>query len=442
MERALTGAIFADSRPRALAALMRSFGDLDLAEDLYQEACLRATDRWRFDGVPRDPLAWLIKVARNAGLDLLRKTRRLSPLDAETAWGAQAVHGDQEAEIAEAIDRTEYRDDVLRLMFMCCHPELKPHEQLALALKVVVGFSVDEVARAFVVAPDTMQRRLNRAKTRAAAVAARLEAPGLTERAERLNAVQTMIYLLFNEGYTAAGGDEHIRPALCDEAIRLARLLLDLFPAQAELMGLLALCLLQHSRARARIDAAGRLVALEDQDRSLWDRDKIAEGRMLVEKALRKGQPGPLQVQAAIAAVHCAAERGEATDWAEIERLYGALEMLTPGPVVRLNRAVAVAKLRGSAAALALLEPLAEDLRRYRPYHAVRARLLEEEGDLAPAVAALKAALECEPSRQEASWLEEKIAALEEKSQAAVRSGRVETSSPVSPTMRKSGHAS
>jgi RNA polymerase sigma-70 factor (ECF subfamily) len=224
-----------------------------------------------------------------------------------------------------------------------------------------------------------------------------------------------MVYLLFNEGYAAADGDEHIRHALCDEAIRLARLLLDLFPAQAELMGLLALCLLQHSRSRARIDAEGRLVSLEEQDRSLWDRAKIAEGRMLVEKALLHGRPGPLQVQAAIAAVHCAAPRAGDTDWAEIERLYGALELLAPGPVVRLNRAVAVAKVRGPKPALAMLKPLAEELQRYLPYHSVRAALLEESGDTDAAIKALEAALVCEPTRQEVAYLGGKIVALKKK---------------------------
>ncbi len=411
----LTEAIFADCRPRALAALTRSFRDLDLAEDLFQEACLRAAERWSQDGAPRDPLAWLIKVARNAGLDRIRKDRRQAPVSAQSVLENQTQEGDYEAEIAEAIDRTEHRDDVLRLMFMCCHPALKGHEQLVLALKVVVGFSVEEIARAFVVTLDTMQRRISRAKQRAASVAARLDTPGLAERAERLTAVQTMIYLLFNEGYSASAGDEHVRHALCDEAIRLSRLLLELFPAQAELMGLLALCLLQHSRSPARLDAQGRLVSLEDQDRSLWDTAKIAEGRMLVEKALRKGQPGPLQVQAAIAAVHCSASRAEETDWAEIERLYGALEMLNPGPVVRLNRAVAVAKVEGPEAALAMLSPLADALGRYRPYHSVRAGLLEEIGEFAEAAAAFRSALSCAPTRQETAYLAKKIASLEEK---------------------------
>ncbi|GLQ57542.1 RNA polymerase sigma factor [Devosia nitrariae] len=408
----LTSAIFADSRPRALAVLVRSFRNLDVAEELYQEACLRAAEHWRGTGVPRDPTAWLITVAHNAGFDRIRRDRRLSPVDVGTALDALSG-GDAQAEIAEAIDRTEYRDDVLRLLFMCCHPQLKVHEQLALALKVIVGFSVEEIARAFVVTPDTMQRRLSRAKARAAGIASKLDTPSLAERAERLSAVQTMIYLLFNEGYTAASGSEHIRHALCEEAIRLARLLLELFPGQAELMGLLALCLLQHARTGARIDGEGRLVSLEDQDRSLWDRDRIVEGRVLVEKALMKGRPGPLQVQAAIAAVHCAAERAEDTDWPEIERLYGALELLAPGPVVTLNRAVAIGKVRGPEAALATLIPLAEELDRYRPYHSVRAALLEESGKIEAAIAALKAALSCEPTRQESAYLRENIAALE-----------------------------
>lgn len=410
----LTSAVVKDSRPRALAALMRSFRDLDTAEDLFQEACLRAAETWARDGVPRDPTAWLITVARNSGLDRIRKTRRLSSLDVETALAELMPDGDIQAEAAEAIDRAEYRDDVLRLMFLCCHPELKTHEHLALALKIVVGFSVEEIARAFVVTPDTMQRRLSRAKLRAADTTARLDTPSLAERAERLAAVQTMIYLMFNGGYVAAGGDEHIRHALCVEAIRLARLLLELFPSQVELMGLLALCLLQHARTPARIDSEGRLVTLEDQDRSLWDQAKIAEGRTLIEKALLHGHPGPLQVQAAIAAVHCAAIHAEDTDWAEIERLYGALEMLAPGPVVRLNRAVAVAKLKGPGTALALLRPLAEDLQRYRPYHSVRAALLEEQGDIEAAFTALQDALACQPTRQEAEYLTNKIELLKE----------------------------
>jgi RNA polymerase sigma-70 factor, ECF subfamily len=412
MTTGLTDAIVADSRPRALAALLRSFRNLDKAEDLFQEACLKAAERWEVDGTPRDPTAWLIRVARNAGIDRIRRDRRLSFEDVEAASDSSEVVGDHQADAAETLDRAEYKDDVLRLMFLCCHPDLKTQEQLILALRVIVGLSVNEIARAFVVTPDTMQRRISRAKNHAGTLASRLEPPGLAERAERLNAVQTVIYLLFNEGYSASQGDELIRHALCEEAIRLARLLLSLFPGQAETMGLLALCLNQHARSAARIDADGKLVSLEDQDRTLWDEALIKEGRILIEKALRHGRPGPLQVQAAIAAVHCAAKHVEETDWAEIERLYAALEALAPSPVVQLNRAVAVSKAEGPEAALNLLAPLAEDLQRYRPYHAVRAALLEETGAAKAAIEALEAALDCSPTRQEADYLTGKIAAL------------------------------
>lgn len=414
MQRGLTGAIVADSRARVLAALLRSFRDLDLAEDLFQEACLRAAEHWAAQGAPRDPTAWLIRVARNAGLDRIRKDRRLSFGEVEAASEAPDPAVDHQAEIAEALDRAEFKDDVLRLMFLCCHPELKPQEQLILALRVIAGLSVQEIARAFVVTPDTMQRRISRAKGRAGALATGLETPGLAERAQRLAAVQTMVYLLFNEGYSAAQGEVQIRYALCEEAIRLARLLLALFPGQAETMGLLALCLFQHARRAARIAPDGTLVSLEDQDRALWDSASIREGHILIEKALLHGAPGPLQVQAAIAGVHCAAADAAETDWAEIERLYAALETLAPSPVVRLNRAVAVSKVQGPEAALELLAPLAEDLGRYRPYHSVRAALLEACGAGAAAIAALEAALACSPTRQEAAYLTGKIAELRE----------------------------
>lgn len=411
----ISGALLANSRPRVIAALMRNFGDLDTAEDLFQEACLRASERWPRDGAPRDHVAWMIAVARNAGLDRIRKDRCLISLDADTPEPLASANVDLEAEMAEAVDRSEYRDDVLRLMFMCCHPELRGHEQLALALKVVAGLSLEEIARAFVVSPDTMQRRLSRAKARASQLAAGLDMQGFAERAMRLSAVQTTIYLIFNEGYAASGGDTHIRASLCDEAIRLARLLVELFPGQAESMGLLSLCLLQHARMNARLDHEGRLVPLEAQQRSLWDAAKIAEGRVLVEKALLHGRPGSFQIQAAIAALHCAAGRAEETDWAEIERLYAALEIIAPGPVARLNRAVAMAKLKGAGIALAMIEPLAEELARYQPFHAVRAALLEESGAFASAIEAIDAALACRPTRQERIYLNDKRAVLSER---------------------------
>ncbi|WP_421724301.1 RNA polymerase sigma factor [Bauldia sp.] len=411
----LTRAVFAASRPRAVAALVRSFRDIDFAEDMFQEACVRAAQKWAEEGVPRDPVAWLIRVARNAGLDQIRRRRFTASVGAEQVLDTLTFDDDREAEMAAAIDDAEFRDDVLRLMFMCCHPELSTADQLALALKVVVGFSVAEIARAFVVSPKAMEQRITRAKRRAAEVATRLDPPTRTERTVRLNAVVTMVYLLFNEGYSAGGGHDHIRLALCDEAIRLARLLLDLFPGQGEVAGLLALCLLQHSRRDARLDADGHLVALDRQDRGLWDREMIAEGLVLVEKALRKGRPGALQIQAAIAAVHCSATTAAATDWAEIERLYQALEAIQPSPVITLNRAVAVSRIKGARAALELIEPLADALRHYQPYHSTRAAFLEDCGDYAAASAAYDRALAMAPTEPERAFIAERVAALAKK---------------------------
>ena len=306
------------------------------------------------------------------------------------------------------------RDDVLRLMFMCCHPDLPAQDQLALALKIIVGFPVDRIARALVVRPKAMEQRITRAKKKAAATAAQLDTPTLRERHERLNAVSTMVYLLFNEGYSAGGGDRHIRDELCEEAIRLARLLLELFPSQPEVMGLLSLCLLQHSRRAARIDAGGELVPLAEQDRNLWDREAIAEGEVLLEKALRRGRPGAYQIQAAIAATHCHAGSDTETDWREIAALYGALEALHPTPVIALNRAVAVARTEGEAAALAIIEPLAGDLDGYLHFQTTRASMLAAVGRQAEARKAYERALELQPTAAERNHIEGKMARLDQ----------------------------
>ena len=408
----LTDALTRQARPRVVAALVRAFRDVDLAEDLFQEACLRAVKNWPARGRPDDPIAWLIRVGRNVGIDRMRKQSRQSDVDPESVLDANARSEDAEARKVKDIDEAVYRDDVLRLIFMCCHEDLSQTDQLALALKVVVGFSVAEVAAAFLVRPDAMERRITRAKKRAAGVATALDTPGYDERARRLKSVSTMVYLLFNEGY-ASSGDAHMRQSLSEEAIRLARLLLEMFPSQAEVMGLLALCLLQHSRAGARQSPAGDLVPLAEQDRTLWDKDLIAEGRVLVEKALRLHQAGPFQVQAAIAAVHCAAEHAEETDWAEIDRLYAALETIEPSPVVTLNRSVAVEKTKGAVAALELIEPLSNALARYRPYHAARGAFLETLQRPKEAISAFEAALDCSPSDAEAVYLTSKIADLQ-----------------------------
>src|SRR5690606_10017160 len=256
---------------------------------------------WPVKGPPRDPAAWLIFVGRNAALDSVRRDSRNTALPEDEAISDL---GDAEADMADRLDDAHYRDDILRLMFICCHPDLPATQQIALALRIVSGLSVREIASAFLVNEKAMEQRITRAKRRVSEADVPFGAPGAVERAERLAAVAAMIYLIFNEGYSASGGETHVREQLCDEAIRLARLLLRLFPAEPEIMGLLALMLLQHSRTPARLDPDGGIILLEDQDRSLWDRDKITEGLALVEKALRHRRPGPYQVQAAIAALH------------------------------------------------------------------------------------------------------------------------------------------
>jgi RNA polymerase sigma-70 factor (ECF subfamily) len=372
LDSALTAA-----RPQALGALLRYFRNLDRAEEAYQEACLRALRNWPVNGPPRDPAAWLIFVGRNAALDQVRRESSEEPLPPEELISDR---DDAETALAERLDNSHYRDDVLRLLFVCCHPELPATQQIALALRIVSGLSVKEIARAFLVSESAMEQRITRAKRRVAGAQVQFETPGAIERAQRVAAVAAMIYLLFNEGYSASGGDAHIRVPLCEEAIRLARLLLRLFPGEPEIMGLTALLLLQHARARARLDAEGCIVLMEDQDRTLWDDAMMAEGLVLVEKALRHRRPGAYQVQAAVAAVHAVAARFEDTDWGEIDRLYAVLEALQPSPVITLNRAVAVAKLRGAAAALAMIEPLAERLSGYFHFFGVKGALLLELG--------------------------------------------------------------
>lgn len=370
-------AALTSARPQAVAALLRYFRDLDLAEEAFQEACLRALRTWPVKGPPRDPVAWLIFVGRNAAIDEVRHRGKHSELPDEDALSDLE---DREGDIAERLDGAQYRDDVLRLMFICCHPGLPATQQIALALRIVSGLSVREIARAFLVGETAMEQRITRAKRRVAEARTPFEAPDAAERAERLAGVSSMIYLVFNEGYSASGGNVHIRVGLCEEAIRLARLLLRLFPAEPEVMGLTALLLFQHSRAPARLDADGSIVLLEDQDRSLWDRKLILEGLVLIDKAVRHGRLGPFQVQSAIAAVHTRAARPEETNWDEIEQLYRVLEAMQPSPVITLNRAVAVSKLRGPEAALELIEPLAPRLSGYFHFFGVKGALLAQSG--------------------------------------------------------------
>jgi len=397
IDAALTAA-----RPKAVAALLRYFRDLDTAEEAFQEACLRALKTWPQNGPPRDPTAWLVLVGRNVAIDETRHRARQAPLpDSDTLADAD----DKEAELAERLDAAHYRDDVLRLLFICCHPDLPATQQIALALRIVSGLSVKQIARAFLVGESAMEQRITRAKSRIARAEVAFETPGAIERAERLAVVAAMIYLVFNEGYSASGDGAAMRLALCDEAIRLARLLLRLFPAEPEIMGLTALLLLQHARSPTRFDADGAIVLLDDQDRGRWDRAMITEGLALIDKAMRHRRRGPYQVQAAIAALHARAARPDDTDWAQIDLLYAALEELTPSPVITLNRAVAVDKLRGPAAALAMIEPLASPLNGYFHFFGLKGALLLRLGRHAEARVAFDRAIALANSAPEAAHI-------------------------------------
>jgi RNA polymerase sigma-70 factor (ECF subfamily) len=367
-------AVLVAARPQAMGALLRYFRDLDTAEEAFQEACLRALKTWPQNGPPRDAAAWLIFVGRNAAMDDVRRRAKQVALPDEAAISNL---DDAESTLAEQLDGQQYRDDILRLLFICCHPELPATQQIALALRIVCGLSVKQISRAFLVGEAAMEQRITRAKARVAEAGVPFETPGAPERSERLATVAAMVYLVFNEGYSAPSGAA-TRATLAEEGIRLVRLLLRVFPQEPEVMGLAALMLLQQARTAARFDDQGDIVLLERQDRSLWDDKRISEGLALIDKAVRHRRPGPYQVQAAIAALHARAKRPEDTDWAEIDLLYANLERLQPSPVVTLNRAVAVNKLRGPAAALAMIEPLAPRLSSYFYFHGVKGALLQQ----------------------------------------------------------------
>lgn len=372
IDQAWTEATLTASRPQAVAALLRYFRKLDDAEEAYQEACLRALRTWTAKGPPRDPLAWLIMVGRNAALDEKRKTQRLTELPDEALLSDL---GDVETPMAERLDDSQYRDDVLRLMFICCHPDLPATQQIPLALRVVSGLSVKQIARAFLLGEAAMEQRITRAKAKVANAGVPFDTPGPVERAERLAAVMQMVYLVFNEGYSAGPKDD-ARADLAEEAIRLGRLLLRMFQAEPDVMGLLALMLLQHARQPARFDANGDVVLMEDQDRSLWRPKLIQEGLALIDKAMRHNRVGAYLLQAAIAALHARAPRFADTDWPGIDALYATLERLQPSPVITLNRAVAVSKTKGPQAALDMIDPLGERLSGYFHYHGARGGLL------------------------------------------------------------------
>jgi RNA polymerase sigma-70 factor, ECF subfamily len=396
IEHALTSA-----RPQSLGALLRYFRDLDTAEEAFQEACLRALKTWPEKGPPRDPVAWLIFVGRNSGIDAVRRRSKTQPLPEEEAFSDT---GDAEADMADRLDGSNYRDDILRLLFICCHPDLPATQQIALALRIVSGLTVPQIARAFLVGESAMEQRITRAKARVAAAGVEFETPGAAERTERLTRVSAMIYLVFNEGYSseASGRDG---TAFAEEAIRLARLLLRIFPAEPESMALLALLLLQHSRKAARFDESGQIVLLEDQDRSRWNREMINEALALLDKAIRHRMPGPYQLQAAIAALHARAAQADKTDWQQIELLYRGLEQMQPSPVVTLNRAVAVSKLKGADEALVLVETLGDRLGNYFYFHGLRGGLLMQIGRKREAAEAFDRAIALANSPAEAAHI-------------------------------------
>ncbi len=392
-----------------MAALLRYFRDLDLAQEAFQEACLRALKTWPDKGPPRDPAAWLIFVGRNSGIDQVRKRARQQPLPPEELLSDL---GDAETDLADRLDGAHYRDDILRLLFVCCHKDLPATQQIALALRIVSGLSVRQIARAFLVSEAAMEQRITRAKAKVAAAGIPFETPDAADRAERLGRVAAMLYLVFNEGYSAGVADKADAP-FCAEAIRLARLLLKLFPAEPEIMGLTALLLIQHSRLAARFDADGQIVLLEAQDRTLWDRELIDEALALLDKAVRHRTPGPLQVQAAIAALHARAPTAADTDWGEINLLYRMLETLQPSPVVTLNRAVAVAKLEGAEAALALVEPLGDRLSGYFHFHGLRGGLLRQVGRYPEACEAFDRAVALATTPAEAAHIRQHLDQLQ-----------------------------
>jgi RNA polymerase sigma-70 factor (ECF subfamily) len=405
--RETVDAVYRAESRRVFATLVRLLGDFDLAEEAMHDAFHAALEQWPRDGVPDNPRAWLVSAGRFKAIDGIRRHARFDSMEDHTE------HVEGIADESAGFDRESIEDDRLRLIFTCCHPSLAAEAQVALTLREVCGLTTEAIAQAFLTSAPTLAQRIVRAKTKIREAHIPYQVPGAGELAVRLDAVLRVIYLVFNEGYSASSGASVTRVDLSAEAIRLGRLLVDLLP-EPEAMGLLALMLLQESRRAARTSPSGDLVLLENQDRSRWNRDQISEGAALVTRALSSHRAGAYALQAAIAAVHADASSAEATDWREIAALYDALLTVEPSPVVELNRAVAIAMRDGPAAGLALIDGVLArgELHDYHLAHAARADLLRRLGDAAQARIAYKRAIALSRQEPERRFLERRLAAL------------------------------